>query len=152
LGFVVRSMFGEWLTTMAAWLRSTRPALAPLFWHGVGRAIYFAPTLALPLADTRRRGLAEASDATSDPIAKANTIAGFAWAATLVNLRDPLVIESFAVGASGLRVEAAFARGIHDALDTWRRCAPDDEALMAFSGHVPAELRARAAWDRLMRA
>lgn len=152
LGFVARSMFGELLPSVTTCVRSTRPPLASLLWHGVGRAMYFAPTAALPLSDTRRRVLDELAAVASQDAERANTVAGFAWAATLVNLRDPSVLEPFAVDVARLQMEQAFARGVHDALAVWSRCAPDDGAAAAFRSHEPRARGRRDAWMRLMSA
>jgi hypothetical protein len=152
LGFVVRGMFEDMLPQVDQVVGNMRPDARRLVWHGVGRAVYFAPTSALPLLATRRRALQDMVIAPRRDSDRANAIAGFAWAATLVNLRDPDALESFAVHAERLEVEEPFARGIHDALDVWCQCAPGDEALAAFRAHEPRAPDRREAWTRLMAA
>jgi hypothetical protein len=152
LGFTARAMFGELLPRLERLVRAKYPALTPLVRHGAGRAVYFAPSSALPLADTRRRTLDELVDTPATDLERTNTIAGFAWAATLVNLRHPAVLEPLASEAARLAVVAPFARGIHDALAVWRRCAPGDLALARFETHVPADPRRREPWARLISA
>jgi hypothetical protein len=151
LGFVARSMFSELLPSLTACVRSSRPMLVPLMWHGIGRAIYFAPTSALPLAGIRRRALEDVLT-TSHGIERVNTIAGFAWAATLVNLRDPVVLEPFLVEAVRRGIGEAFARGVHDALDAWTRCEHGDGAPVTFAAHRPRADHERAMWTQWLRA
>jgi hypothetical protein len=152
LGFVARGMFEDTVPQLDQLVRALRPDMPRLLWHGVGRAAYFAPSAALPLADTRRRSLHDLVTSARHDSARTNAIAGFAWAMTLVNLRDLEVLESYAVDAVRLGLEAPFARGIHDALEVWRRCAPSDESLGAFRSHDPAVPDRREVWTRLMRA
>ena len=153
LGFVARGMYGDLWTHLERGVREARPVLRSLVWHGAGRAMYFSPTSALPLAATRRRVLQEvlaAGDTEGDGV---NAVAGFAWAATLVNLRDPDVLEDFAAEAVRLGIERSFARGVHDALAIWRRCAPGDEAtLAAFERHRPRDPSRADSWACLLAA
>ena len=152
LGFVGRGMYEDTVPQLDRLVRAVRPDMSRLLWHGIGRAAYFAPSAALPLADTRRRSLQDLVTAARQDSDRMNAIAGFAWATTLVNLRDLEVLESCAVDAMRLGLEVPFARGIHDALEVWRRCAPGDESLSAFRSHAPVAPDRREAWRRLMRA
>jgi len=65
---------------------------------------------------------------------RANAVAGFAWAATLLNLDDAIVLESLAGDARRLGISDAFTRGSDDAVEIWSRCAPGDQTLARFSG------------------
>ena len=152
LGFVIRGMFEDMLPQVDRAVRAARPDATGLIWHGIGRAAYFAPSAALPLADTRRRILQELLTTPRDDAGRTNAVAGFAWAATLVNLRDLEVLESCAIDAAGLGIQEPFARGIHDAMEVWRRCAPGDESLAAFVSHEPAMSDRRETWRQVMRA
>jgi hypothetical protein len=152
LGFVGRRMFEDTVPQLDRLVRAARPDMARLLWHGVGRAAYFAPSTALPLADTRRRSLQDLVTAARHDSDRTNAIAGFAWAMALVNLRDLEVLESYAVDAVRLGLEVPFARGIHDALEVWRRCAPGDASLAAFRAHDPSAPDRREAWRRLTHA
>jgi hypothetical protein len=152
LGFTVARIFSEWQPWFVRHLEADDPWLARFFWHGVGRAKYFAPTAALPLVETRRRVLEDVAGIAAGAGSRDNAVAGFAWAATLVNLRTPSVLECLVVEAERLHVAAAFSRGMHDALDVWRRCAPHDAAIGGFLAHDPRGLRARESWRRVMSA
>jgi hypothetical protein len=150
LGFSVRAMYGELVTLIAAALEAARADLVPYFWHGAGRAMYFAPTAACPAAGGSQQGLEEAL--MSPPAEqRANAIAGFTWAATLVNLRHPHVVERVVSAlAAKPRWIAAAGAGIQSALEVWRHCAPGDRAIDDFLGHQPYSLPARDAWHRVI--
>jgi hypothetical protein len=151
-GFALQGMFGELSAQVNRCVRTARPTLAGLVSHGIGRAVYFAPSAALPLADTRRRVLDDVVAGAGEPRDLANTIAGFAWAATLVNLRNPAVVEPYAEDAVRLGVEREFARGVHDALAAWRSCAPGDPNAAQFLSHLPHNAGTRNHWRRLLEA
>ncbi len=152
LGFTLQGLFGELAADVIRWVRTAKPSLAGLVGHGVGRALYFSPTSALPLAHTRRRVLDELFTCRRPADERANMIAGFAWAATLVNLRDPFVLEPYAEDAVRLGVEGEFARGIHDALAVWLSCAPGDPKTVAFLTHLPRSAVSQDCWRRLLDA
>jgi hypothetical protein len=150
LGFSVRAMYAELVTLVSAALESARVDLVPYFWHGAGRAMYFAPTAACPVTATPQQGLDEAL-MSPPPEQRGNAIAGFTWAATLVNLRHPYVVERVvsAVAAKPRWIPAGSA-GIQSALEVWRRCAPGDGAIDDFLGHQPYSPPARDAWYRVV--
>ena len=147
LGFIVRSMYAGLLPMMAARLRTARPELQGLFWHGVGRAAYFAPSYALPLAGAPERAFEETATTTSMRD-RQNLVAGIAWAATLVNLSDPEALEPWIAAIRTPDDVEAFAFGVHSALVVWRQCAPRDPALAAFSYHSRRRGAGRF-WDRI---
>jgi hypothetical protein len=150
LGFSVRAMYAELMTLVSAALESARADRVPYFWHGAGRAMYFAPTAACPVAAAPQQGLDEALLLPPVP-QRASAIAGFAWAATLVNLRHPYVIERvISAVAARPRWIAAASTGIQGALEVWRRCAPADGAIDDFVGHQPYSPSARDAWYRVV--
>jgi hypothetical protein len=152
LGFVAGGMFRELREPLATCARRLSEKLSRLFWHGVGRAMYFAPTSAMPLVATRRRVLDEVIGTPNDACDRTNAIAGFAWAATLVNLRDPIVLEPLVEDARHLGISVPFARGIHDALAAWRQCAPGDECASLFRSHNPQDRDRRNAWQHVINA
>jgi hypothetical protein len=73
------------------------------FWHGAGRAMYFAPMTMIP-------GLSPWDAADQEPpdeTARRNARAGVAWAFTIVNVRQPGIAAHF------LRHKASRIRGNH---------------------------------------
>jgi hypothetical protein len=151
-GFAVRSMYAELMTAIAATLDSVRPAFAPFFWHGAGRAMYFAPTASFPVSTGSRQAMDEVL-LTTPPGRRANAMAGCAWAATLVNLGHPPVLERLmlAIVERPQWIDAC-RLGIQSALEVWRRCAPGDPALREVLTHQPDDVCAREAWNDVLSA
>lgn len=147
LGFIVRSMYAGLLPMMATRLRTARPELQGLFWHGAGRAVYFAPCYAFPLAGAPERALEETAT-TMSMRDRRNLVAGIAWAATLVNLSDPEALEPWIAAIKTPDDVEAFAFGVHSALVVWRQCAPCDPALAAFAYRSRRRSSGRF-WDRI---
>jgi hypothetical protein len=150
LGFVTRGMYYELLPIVDARLQVARAGLCEVFWHGVGRAMYFSPMTALPFGDARVRVLTEVCASARRPADRRNAMAGVAWAATLVNLRNPEVLEPWVASVADSRDAEAFACGVHSALEAWGHCAPSDSAAAAFRRHVPRRPDCRDAWEGMM--
>jgi hypothetical protein len=147
LGMAVRLLEPRLTSRVGARLESREPEMGDLFWHGVGRGLYFCPSNALPLAPFWRT----MEQATVEPPrrqARANAVAGLAWAVTLVNLAQPeLVAWRLATPAAGDDA-AAIGCGVASALLLWRRAAGAGEPLLgAFLDYRPATERAEA-WER----
>lgn len=89
LGFVGRTLHPGAVARLDG---SLSRELKAFFWHGVGRGLYFSPENAVP-----GRSPAAVAAAWREPpheLGRRNALAGVAWAATLVNLRHPEVVES----------------------------------------------------------
>ena len=72
-------------------------------------------------------------------LGRRNAVAGFAWAMTLVNLRQPEIVAAFLrrLGAK-VAVSDAFANAVFSALAVWQCCAPHDSCARAFCDHLPS--------------
>jgi hypothetical protein len=125
-GLTVRLLYPSLVAPVSAEMEIVSPALRPLFWHGVGRSLYFQPMNFLPIAGAHRRMLNSAAQETSPPEDRRNVLAGLAWAVTLVNLPQPAVIRSLASVCSELKMRDEFIDGLISALLVWRHMAPDD--------------------------
>lgn len=170
LGLVARNLHPHLVAPIAARLAGIDALLVEYFWHGVGRGAYFAPAHALPYVGSARRSLAELEQATPDPPARSNALAGFAWALALVNIRRPEVVEGFlrqhrerflptAPAAPATPAtpadnagdfSAAVASGIASAVLVWHRSVGEDAWLGRFLAHAPdpADRQAVALWRR----
>jgi hypothetical protein len=139
LGLVTRNLYPQLTAPIDRCLAANDQDLLAYFWHGVGRALYFAPTNFLPCAETRRRAVQAAFDEPPHELGRRNALAGLAWALTLVNLEQPEIIEAM-LRQEGERLskDDAFANGVGSALAVWCDAAPDDPALAAFYQHQPA--------------
>ncbi|HEY6253578.1 MAG TPA: hypothetical protein VI685_26770 [Candidatus Angelobacter sp.] len=130
LGLVVRNLYPESTPSLSQHLWQTSQELFEYFWHGVGRGLYFAPANFLPYLSTPWQGYEMCLQEPPNDIARRNAVAGFTWAATLVNIRHPAILVSF-LERHGERLAAddAFANGIFSALVIWLNCAPSDTSV-----------------------
>jgi len=120
LGFVARTLHSGRVSAIERILRARSAELSAYFWHGVGRGLYFSPLHAFPggtLAALVRAGAEPPAAA-----ARANAVAGVAWALSLVNLRHGEVLErivELAAAGLGRPAREALAQGMGAALAAW---------------------------------
>lgn len=126
LGLVARTLHPHRLAALDRELARRGGPERALFWHGVGRGAYFAPTRAVPSDATARRALEEASSEPGDEEGRAQAVAGLAWALTLVNLRSPEVVARFLASASATAPAEAIEHGVCAALLVGRGCGAGD--------------------------
>jgi hypothetical protein len=143
LGFIARLRLARRAGEVAAALAPLDEEAHACFWHGWGRALYFVPGHAAPRAGARARMIAALAREAPRGEARDNALAGLAWAATLVNLRHPQVLEELLrrpaaePGFAELASEPGFAHGVGSAVLVWRDCAPHDPYLDRWRGHRP---------------
>jgi len=126
LGLVVRCLYPHLLAPVSTAMEELSPALRALFWHGVGRSLYFVPTNFLPIPGAHERMVKGAAAEASRLDDRRQTLAGLIWAVTLVNLPQPAVIRSLVSTCARLRIQAEFTNGLISALLSWRHMAPGD--------------------------
>src|SRR5579864_8820183 len=85
LGLVVRNLYPELLNPLSQHFWQANQELFEYFWHGVGRGIYFWPMNFLPYWSTPWRGYETCLREPPNDLARRNAVAGFTWAAALVN-------------------------------------------------------------------
>lgn len=123
-----------------------------LFWHGLGRGLYFLVSQTWPGSLARAFDLARREP--PHALGRRNALAGLAWAFTLVNLRHPEVLEAFLERHAGdwsADDEAAFAHGASSAYLFWYDAAGGNRLWRAFRDHRPAAEN-DARWRRLVAA
>jgi hypothetical protein len=143
LGLMSRTYYRDLLEPLAKRLKQRRGPLTEYFWHGVGRAIYFALEYFPPCCGlTLTRAVKEADEETEVK----NLVAGLAWAITLVNLRQPAVIEAVLQRTDReIPHSEAFAAGVTSSLLIAYDTAPNVDFMALFCGHhstnceLPAE-------------
>ena len=91
LGLVTRFWHSLMVNIIDRHMQEVEPEAVAYFWHGVGRALYFSPAYFVP-------GLLSAwipaeQEAPYEQ-AKLNMIAGLSWATTVVDVRQPQIMES----------------------------------------------------------
>ena len=126
LGLVVRCLYPHLLDGVSAAMEESSPALRALFWHGVGRSLYFVPTNFLPIPGAQERMVKGAAAEAGRIDDRRQVLAGLIWAVTLVNLPQPAVIRSLASICSRLRTQPEFTNGLISALLSWRHMSPGD--------------------------
>lgn len=149
LGLVTRNLYPHLIPGIDAALPSD--VLRAYFWHGLGRGIYFAPLNFFPFRSAPWRGMEECLGQAPHESSRRNTVAGFVWALTLVNIRHPEVIAEF-LNHHALRMndpEALF-NGICSALIIWRDAAPDDIYFTLLERYIPKQ-PVTPVWERYVK-
>lgn len=155
LGLVVRNLYPELMQSLSQHLWHSNQELFEYFWHGVGRGIYFAPINFLPYWYTPWQGYEMCLQEPPNDLGRRNAVSGFAWAATLVNIRHPAIVVSFLERhGERLAVDDAFANGIFSALVIWLNCAPNDTSVANLLRYQPDCPGAglRELWETQMRS
>ncbi len=168
LGLVARLLEPALVAALGAALAEMGGPWSELFWHGVGRGLYFLPANLPPTRSAPWAGLRSSLEEPPAGRSRQNAAAGFSWAVTLVNLRHPQVVEGFLAHhaepgmdqstrpadsrsrADGTRLEGPVAQGVACALQLWHEASGGPAELRRFVGHVPAEEQ-RAVWERVVR-
>jgi hypothetical protein len=130
LGLVVCLLQPTMLIAVDRNLNETNPDLVSVFWHGVGRGLYFTPINVLPCSAAAWPSLHKALQEPPHEIGRENVLAGLAWAVALINIRNPDVLELF-VERHGLSFPAwgPFANGVTSAAAVWQSWAPHSDYL-----------------------
>jgi hypothetical protein len=153
LGLTTRTFHADLVPAVDRSLREVAPEVLGYFWHGVGRAIFFAAINFLPGSDRFVFEMA-AGEAPDEP-ARRNAIAGAAWAYTVVlqprpELLAELVVEPF--GEELSRTDA-FANGVASSLMMRFDTTPGAPFNRAYADYRPSPSNPRLVrlWDELVR-
>jgi hypothetical protein len=151
LGLVTRLLRGDLVPSLGEQLDRIGSVWSDLFWHGVGRGLYFLPRNLAPGRSAPWAGLEMCREEPHHEAARRNAVAGFAWAVTLVNLRRPEVVESF-LGhhLEGEDPRDPVAQGVVSALLLWHETTDGSREVRQFLGHVAAPER-RSLWQGVVR-
>jgi hypothetical protein len=154
LGLVARNLYPQTVNAIDHLLTEIDPELAAYFWHGVGRAIYFAPTRFLPDSSTFWQAVEISQREPPHMLGRLNALAGLAWALTLVNIRQPQIIEDlFRRYGDQLVASGGFSNGVCSSIMIWYDSAPTDPFLSAFREYKPdsSDSRAKSFWEEYVR-
>src|SRR3954447_2524691 len=151
LGLVTRTFHPDLVASVDRILRATAPEVLGYYWHGVGRAVYFAPINFLPGSDGLLFEMA-AREAPDEP-ARLSALAGAAWAYVLVAQRNPEILASLVLDPYGdaLARTPAFANGVASSVMMRFDTTPGAPFIESFLQYRPASPRLVALWDRLVR-
>jgi hypothetical protein len=154
LGLVTRNLYPQLIPVLERHLSETSDNLSGYFWHGIGRAIYFAPTNSLPDNNSMRRALTMTQQEPPHEMGRRNALAGLCWALTLVNIRQPEILELFLKQhGDHLSDSHAFINGVSSSVMIWRDSARGDTYLDALCQHEPDSSDATLAerWEQMVR-
>jgi hypothetical protein len=101
-----------------------------LFWHGVGRSLYFVPMNFVTFGGSHERALRTAIAEAPTPEDRENAVAGLVWAVTLVNICHPAVLKSMLNAGAAIRMPGAVKNGIVSALMIWKHMVPEDREFL----------------------
>jgi len=138
LGLAIRNLHPHLVAAVDSDLSLFDEELLAYFWHGVGRAIYFAPTNLLPYRSAPWKAWAMCMTEPPHALGRRNAVAGLAWALTLVNIQQPEIMAAF-LKHHGRQMEEsdAFANGVCSAAIIWLHSAPNSDDLTAFYDYKP---------------
>ena len=138
LGLVVRQLAPEAAGRVDRALADGGQRRRGAFWHGLGRGLYFVASQTLP--GSTGRAVDKARREAPAGLPRANALSGLAWAVTLVNLRQPAVLETFLADQRFSPEEGdAVAGGIASALLLWVEAAGREATFEQFQSHRPRD-------------
>jgi hypothetical protein len=150
LGLVTRFWYGQMVGMVEEHLRQLAPHVLGYYWHGVGRALYFLPPFFVP--GLLSPWIAIEREAPHE-FALLNMTAGLAWATTIVNVRQPELMENF-LRMRGELVShtSAFTNGVMSTLIMGIDVTPGDTYIVQFLDYRPKSSDARLVelWNRLV--
>ena len=147
LGLVVRLFHPRLTAPVDRRLRAVEPRLAPYFWHGAGRALYFVPAHFPPLPGAIRRAAERCRCEPQEADNRLDALAGLFFAAAMVNLRHPEVLAALLHRARLAEEEAeACAVGILTGVLARHDAIPGDPAVAALLAYRPRAVE--GLWDR----
>ncbi len=152
LGLVARCFFPDQVVGLASAVASfVDEREQAMFWHGVGRGLYFVPVNLLPGLGSVEHVLAMVGREAPEgkPLEAAQSGVGYAF--TLVNLSRPDILEAWVGRNGGEDLAGAFGDGLRAALTMRRRVSGDDPDLRRFIDHRPQGVKALEAWERWIR-
>jgi len=151
LGLASRTLYPDLVSVLDREIPNVDPDLHGYFWHGVGRAIYFDPVNMLPSVNAPWRAVKRLDQEAPHDLARRNVLAGLAWAITVVNMRHPVVMETFLRHHSDLAwANDAFTNGAISSLMMRYDTTRDDSRISTFVAHQPADSGVAAAWRALI--
>jgi hypothetical protein len=153
LGLATRTLYPNLVRVIDREIPGVDAALQGFFWHGAGRAMYFDPMNILPSVNAPWRAIRMLDEEAPHDLARRNIISGLAWALTIVNIRQPMVMETFLRHHGALAVEDdAFIDGVTSSLMMRYDTTRDDGHVSPFLHHQPSadDPAVASAWRTLI--
>ena len=153
LGLATRTLYPKLLRVIDREIPSVDPELHGYYWHGAGRAMYFEPMGMLPSVNAPWRMIRRLDEEAPHDLARRNVLAGMGWALSIVNMRQPIVMEAFLRHHAGLaRAEDAFTNGVISSMMMRYDTSRDDAYIWPYLHYQPADTEVASAWRTLITA
>jgi hypothetical protein len=148
LGIVTRDFYPDSLDVVQRQLQILAPQFAGFFWHGVGRGFYFSREYFLPVLSTVSNAVEYEVSNCAD---RKSAMAGLAWAVTLVNMRQPAIMENILLRQTEqLSLADAFTNGVASSIIMREDTTPNEPFTSTFYQYSPGNPLTRALWERLI--
>lgn len=145
LGLVTRDFFPELLDVVHEQFVEVAPELLGFFWHGAGRALYFSRQYFVPVLSTVWEGVDEEAHNCPD---RESAMAGLAWAVTVVNMRQPAIMENVLRSQTQRSPLAhGFTNGMISTVVMRQDTTPGAPLISEFIQHHPPDPQMAAVWD-----
>jgi hypothetical protein len=147
LGLVTRTWYPQLVGLISRQLLVLDADAVEYFWHGAGRAMYFAPMTMIPGLSPWDAADQEPPDETS----RRNARAGVAWAFTIVNVRQPGIAANFLRHkANRISGNDAYTNGVYSTLIMAGEMVPGHSYVSEFCQYKPdADLSSLVdSWER----
>jgi len=150
LGLVTRFWHSQMVGVVEKHMQEIAPHVLGYFWHGVGRSLYFLPLFFVPGLFSPWLAIEREAPHT---LALLNMTAGLAWATTIVNVRQPELMENF-LRIRGERVarNPGFTNGLMSTLIMGIDITPGDVYILRFLEYQPqsSDPHVRELWNTLV--
>ena len=151
LGLTTRNLYPHLVKIIDRKLQQIDEKLVSYFWHGVGRAIYFAPTNFLLSNNSPWRAVKMAESEPVHDVGRLNALTGLVWAIVLVNIRHPEILEALLrCHGSALSQSDALSNGVSSAIMIWCDSTGDDSWIEALYQYQPqrSDLAVNDLWNK----
>ncbi len=119
-------------------LAEVNPEVATYMWRGAGRALYFHPKNFIPGFGCPWRGIEMIQQIAPHETALKNMHAGLAWALTVVNMRNPEIMENLLLyQGEHYPLRDLYLNGMASSVIMRFDTTPDDPYLERFVRHSP---------------
>jgi hypothetical protein len=152
LGLATRTLYPNLVHRLDEQIPAVEPDLHDYFWHGAGRAMYFDPMNMLPSVNAPWRAIRRLDQEAPHDLARRNVLSGLAWALTVVNMRQPMVMEAFLRHHGEIAASHdAFTNGVTSSLLMRYDTTREDSGIQPFIHYEPApEGNLRELWRTLI--
>jgi len=153
LGLATRTLYPNLLRAIDREIPTVDPDLQGYFWHGAGRAMYFEPMGMLPSANAPWRVIRRLDQEAPHDLARRNILSGIGWALSVVNMRQPIVMEAFLRHHAALvGADDAFTNGVASSLMMRYDTTREDLHVSAYIHYEPVDAEVASAWRALIAA